>query len=94
MPVLYFLEIWSDLEHFHTHDQHLCKLIGTKESVNKKKPPQDSFWTPTWPPFQSFGTPWLLWHHMKTPYMTLQKDQVYRLDKFTDLISASHLQCT
>ena len=37
---------------FHSRGQHLCKFIGTKESVY----PQDWFGTQTWPPFHCFGT--------------------------------------
>ena len=38
--------------------QHLCKFIGTKESVCiRKEFPQDPFGTPTWPSFHCFGTP-------------------------------------
>ena len=44
---------------FPSRGQHLCKFIGTKESVYIKKRvqlPQDWFGTQTWPPFHCFGT--------------------------------------
>ena len=43
----------------HSRGQHLCKFIGTKESVYIKKGvqlPQDWFGTQTWPPFHCLGT--------------------------------------
>ena len=48
------------IERFHSRDQYLCKFMGTKESVHKKKRvqlPQDWFGTLTWPSFYCFGTP-------------------------------------
>ena len=50
---------------FHSRGQHLCKFIGTKESVYIRK--EDWFGTPTWPPFHCFGTQiWPPWRHVKT----------------------------
>ena len=45
------------IERFHSRGHHLCKFIGTKESICKRKLPGDWFGTPTWPPFHCFGTP-------------------------------------
>ena len=59
----------SFIECFHSRGQHLCKFIGTKESVCKERIQlrQDWFGTPTWPPFHCFGTPiWPSWRHVKT----------------------------
>ena len=62
----------SHIGRFHSRGQHLCKFIGTKESVCIKKRvalPQDRFVTPTWPPLHCFGTPiWPPWRHVKTLY--------------------------
>ena len=48
------------IECFHSRGQHLCKFIGTKESVCIRKEFNSQrffFGTPTWPPFHCFGTP-------------------------------------
>ena len=31
------LKIITIIEHFHSHDQHLCKFIGTKEGIYIRK---------------------------------------------------------
>ena len=59
------------MERFHLRGQHLCKFIGTKESVCIKKEFNSHRTglpgTPTWPPFYCFGTPiWPPWRHVKT----------------------------
>ena len=43
------------IENFHSRDQHLCKFIGTKETVYIRKMfnYQDRFGTPTWLPFHN-----------------------------------------
>ena len=60
-------------ERFHSRGKHLCKFIGTKESVLHKKRvqlPKDFLGTPTWPPFRCFRTPiWPPWRHVKTLYI-------------------------
>ena len=49
------------IERFHSRGHHLCKFIGTKESIyireEIKSHTQDWFKTPTWLPFHCFGTP-------------------------------------
>ena len=49
----------QSIECFHSRGQHLCKFIGTKESIciRRVQLPQDWFGTPTWQPFHCFGTP-------------------------------------
>ena len=45
------------IECFHSRDQHLCKFIGTKESVYIRKEFNSTglVWDSTWPPFYCFG---------------------------------------
>ena len=49
------------IECFHSRGQHLCKFIGTKESVCIRREfhchRTGLHGTPTWPPFHCFGTP-------------------------------------
>ena len=51
------------IECFHSRDQHLCKFIGTKESVYIRKEFNSTglVWDSTWPPFYCFGTPTWFW---------------------------------
>ena len=64
------------IERFHSRGKHLCKFIGTKESVYITKEfnsQKDFLATPTWPPFRCFGTPiWPSWRHAKTLYIALK----------------------
>ena len=57
------------VERFHSRGKHLCKFIGTKESVYIRKEinsQKDILATPTWPPFRCFGTPiWPLYIALK-----------------------------
>ena len=61
--------MWKhSVECFHSRGQHLCKFIGTKESIYIRGP-EDWFGTRTWPPFHCFGTPiWPPWRLVKTLY--------------------------
>ena len=58
-----FAKFWGQnkivVERFHSRGQHLCKCIGTKESVciRKVQIPQNCLGTPTWPPCYCCGTP-------------------------------------
>ena len=61
------------IERFHSNGKHLCKYIGTKESVYIRKEfnsQRDILATPTWPPFHCFGTPiwppWRMWRNAGT----------------------------
>ena len=69
---LFSMEIlFSQIECFHSRGQHICKFIGKKKRLHKKRVqlPEDWFGTPTWPPFHCFGTPiWPPWRHVKTLY--------------------------
>ena len=59
------------IECFHSRGQHLCKFIGTKESVCIRKefnPHKIGSGHHIWPRFYCFGTPiWPPWRHVKTP---------------------------
>ena len=50
--------VLEEIERFHSRGQHLCKFIGTKESIYIRKEfnfQRIFFGTPTWPPFHCFG---------------------------------------
>ena len=77
------------VERFHSRGQHLCKFIGTKESVCIRKEFNSQRiglgHQYAWPPFHCFGAPiWPPWRHVKTLYRQYPQTTLLRRLEKTD----------